>query len=705
MHLLCAHEKQSWLTGVRLTALSAKSIRGVTLMAAPTAEPPSAAGTNPRKQLPLSHLNAQSARVFNGEVLIWNPTDVSHTYLWGKKTRHSYGFQCLLVSTADPTQYILADSHGKGMTEAITKSLVAKFKTGLIFNMHNVVLAQNVKRRYNNAPKAEVACMRQTKFEPVLAVGAGKPVMPEPPVPIAACMGIDSEQHFDVLAMIQDISEAAPGGQLKDGRLRVRCTVTLIDGTIAKDEKKPRLMPVVVFADKPSNDSVPPLLQELIEAYEKKKAVAFFNIQGKMAEGKDESTWSFQSGFSFCFRIASSTTKGQHLESIADTLLATDANIVPKTVLQSRSMDNENFADQEATETTCGLLKTLLTNTNIAALEVDASFWQINWCRPYLPVELTQVCTADGTRLWFQMKLDDETGSITLFIREKAALALAAVDSKEAFEHAIATETLRFPVKASVKIIRKSPGIQTPTGKESSVGKPTQDGSGDDQPEAVRCYIVEAADQDLQYGPSKRSYDLMSLLSMTEPDTNACVPAALHMITKDPHYGLAVAYTTDAGEYTICKRCVKAIALVVATKPTLSDHVNGGYQMITDDVKDPFDSDFTCQLLSYCTVHASPDYQLKPNRGQKSQVAFVCIVDVLESTPGLPPVFLVEHMEKVDDCDAQSAPEHMSKRVEFACKAAQMQGKNASCHWTEAESPASAGKCKRLGKSPTDPID
>ena len=48
--------------------------------------------------------------------------------------------------------------------------------------------------------------------------------------------------------------------------------------------------------------------------------------------------------------------KGASLESKANELLATDADIVPKTVLQSRPMDNENYADQEATESTCALL-------------------------------------------------------------------------------------------------------------------------------------------------------------------------------------------------------------------------------------------------------------------------------------------------------------------------------------------------------------
>ena len=140
----------------------------------------SSADNNPRKFLSLSHLNAQSARVGLWEVMIHNPKENSHTYLWDGQERKTHGFQCTLVSTQDPRQYILADSHGKGMTESITKALAAKFQPGLVFSMSKVVLYTKV------AQKSATVCMRQTKFDPVLAISAGKPDVPEPPVPSAA---------------------------------------------------------------------------------------------------------------------------------------------------------------------------------------------------------------------------------------------------------------------------------------------------------------------------------------------------------------------------------------------------------------------------------------------------------------------------------------------------------------------------------------
>ena len=104
--------------------------------------------TNQRKLLPLSHLNAQSARVGLWEVMIWKPKDTMHSYLWEGNKETPHGFQCTLISTQDPSQYILADSHGQGMTEQKTKVLLEMFKPGRVFTMNTMVLAANSKRMY-----------------------------------------------------------------------------------------------------------------------------------------------------------------------------------------------------------------------------------------------------------------------------------------------------------------------------------------------------------------------------------------------------------------------------------------------------------------------------------------------------------------------------------------------------------------------------
>ena len=119
------------------------------------------------KLSPLSYLTTQSARFGVWEVAIFNPTARAREYMWNQEKRTSYWFQCRLVSTADPTQYVLGDSHGKGMNAIQLNELKNKSMPGLVFHMTHVVFADDTKKQYNSAPKTEVVSMMQTAWNPV----------------------------------------------------------------------------------------------------------------------------------------------------------------------------------------------------------------------------------------------------------------------------------------------------------------------------------------------------------------------------------------------------------------------------------------------------------------------------------------------------------------------------------------------------------
>ena len=103
------------------------------------------------------------------------------------------------------------------------------------------------------------------------------------------------------------------------------------------------------------------------------------------------------------------------------------------------------------------------------------------------------------------VRVEDETGHLNIYMREKAALSLSRTDSKEEFEASRANDALDFPNKASIKIIRKTAAPQTPTAEDSA-----------DQPAQIQCYIVEAAEQAIADTPSKSSLTLLTLLKQTE---------------------------------------------------------------------------------------------------------------------------------------------------------------------------------------------
>ena len=60
---------------------------------------------------PLSHLTLQSAAFGLWEVLIFAPDAQTREYIYERKQKTAYNFRCLLVSTQDPTEYVLGESN------------------------------------------------------------------------------------------------------------------------------------------------------------------------------------------------------------------------------------------------------------------------------------------------------------------------------------------------------------------------------------------------------------------------------------------------------------------------------------------------------------------------------------------------------------------------------------------------------------------
>ena len=646
---------------------------------------------------PLAHLTAQSAAIGLWEVLIFAPETTEREYTYQGSKRTSYIFRCLLVSTKDPTQYVLGESRGKGMTPQVLREMVERFKQGLVFQMTKPSFVSNVKQQYNSAPKSEVISMMHTTFTPVLC-SAGKPTMPEPSIPISTCMSIDREQLFDVMGIVREVSELLPGGRTSSGQERVRCTCKIIDGSKMPGTDRTCDLPITIFADKPSNSSValPAMFQELKEAATNQWAVAIFGIQGKQSTDNGKAAWSFTSSFTFSVVRASKTMKGKQLETEVKRLLEEQSASVPMPATHVSSMDVASFADQLGTETTCALFSTILRRTRLQAIENENTIWQINWCRVYLPEKGVQVTTHDASRLWMRVKVEDETGSFHLYMNEKAALALAGVEDKSAFEAAHAQDILYFPAKASVKILRKGLAFETPNAKA------TETSNNVAQPDPT-CYIVEAMEQPLEDTRSKRSLVLLKLMENTKVNTDVCVPAAASIVHKEPHYGLSVHYVVDRA--LVKKTCITALVLVEANVASKMERVNEGFMMTTEKVKDALDDTFVFTLISYCSLTNAPDYQLKPTRQKRAQMALVTISDVLETgSAEKPTTFLATSIEKLSENDAETARDHMRRTMFFASLAAKQQGAGPNNVWTEELSPANASKCRRLGKSPTDEL-
>ena len=150
----------------------------------------------------------------------------------------------------------------------------------------------------------------------------------------------------------------------------MRCQILLNDGSLNEDTGKVCHLPVTIFADAMRESQEPLLFKKLRSAAEGNTAMAFFGIQGKRSEAKQSGAgsgkWSFTSPFGFFCESASDTSRGKELE----------AQAVELSVLRSWNMEqNEDFANAEAIETTCALLKSIMADTKVQAIETETTFW------------------------------------------------------------------------------------------------------------------------------------------------------------------------------------------------------------------------------------------------------------------------------------------------------------------------------------------
>ena len=90
--------------------------------------------------------------------------------------------------------------------------------------------------------------MLSTTWNPVL-VSAGKPKIAEPAIPVVAPTGIEQEQLFDAMALIQEVSAISNGEKTFAGQDRVRCQILLNDGSLNEATGKVCHLPVTIFAD------------------------------------------------------------------------------------------------------------------------------------------------------------------------------------------------------------------------------------------------------------------------------------------------------------------------------------------------------------------------------------------------------------------------------------------------------------------------
>ena len=370
--------------------------------------------------LPLAELNVRSAAFASWEVQVYNAKMRKYTYVWEGKQRQGANFTCMLVSTADPTQYCLGEAKpNKGGDQTPLQQAAAKFKDDLTFTLSKVALFKDAKKQYINTSVEHVIDLRATNASPVLQTASLRHCQPAPPNDVAQAVHITTGQQFDITAFIRSVSAVRAGGAL-GGQPRVIADCELVDGSTLESGKM-AILPLSVFANKSTQE--PELFQHLRAAQSQRQPISFFKLNG--CKDQVAHTFIFSTSQDFHWTLARSAKATRLLSDASAILDNDDTESLPKSALQSRT-DMKDYSNEPGIETTCFLFNSITQTTQVKKIESGETLWQINWVRIEEPSPGTNLRTNDGQRLWFRTTIKDVSGPLTLYIREQAAFPCRA---------------------------------------------------------------------------------------------------------------------------------------------------------------------------------------------------------------------------------------------------------------------------------------
>ena len=658
--------------------------------------------------LALPMLNNASAKTGGTwEVLVWNPIEDKYDYVWQGKSRQGTNFLCNLISHDDPRYYLQAQFKKTSSNGPKYEQALKNYVHGARFVMSHVVFVDNAKTAYVSCPLKSVVDLSKTKMEACFGA-SDSAVQPAPTATVAGSTDLGTNQFFDVTALIQEVKEVR-----EHENNRSSFVVNVHDGSLDSETQKVKIMPLRVYFDtspptpRSSSAGQPVTTADskafLEEHLKSKTAVSFFCISGAQDDQRK-----------FTFRTTKNTCLAKAVGTKADKLNG-DA------VLQNLQVDEtvtfelqtagaaRDWSKEPAKETRCKLLAQFARNaTGVRELDEGETTWQLNWAEATEPSQGQDIKSNDGQRIWFPITLRDHSGTIVLYITEKAAVKLADVVDAAEFQQFHAENRLRFPFWASVKVWRRP--------NKSGAGQPGLDAASDN---AFDCFIVDASEQDMREAPSLRSAMLLPMLGNS---TDNVLPAALGMIRKSDHYAMAVRYFTqevppeltksasqvEAG-VPMLRPCSRVVALVQSTKRSkLSDAGANGHKLVTHDVVDLLpqfgDVNQKYTLISFCTLDTVTDFKLDPQGRNKNQAALVSVTTVLDAgTDGVAqPVkeLVVDNVHLLTAEESDAFKPILFKMLYFAALAGQMSRKR-EIEWSPDESPAKASACRVLGRSPT----
>ena len=632
---------------------------------------------------PLSELNKQNATLGSWLFKVAKSAVVEYEFPWQGKAMKKTKLRVVFL-TMDEGEYIMGLIKVNRDKASELEPFKTKFSQGAVFRSEFISFLTDEKAPYVSAPYKMVLDLRKSRLTFLIQGVSGMPVKACPPASIADLLEIKPSgkvHRFDVMGVAE--MSAVRFHHVKGVRTAI-VDVTLIDGTKGKSGKTTE-MSFAVFVPAGPDDSCTEPMQQLLDAHG--KVLSFFSLNATMESSQivfgtcAESHWELAEG--------SKATRLQSISAQLQSLPNADRETLNATFTPNQSRD---FTQCEATLSACVLLDQLQGQNAIAAKDqvLQVNFGIIEPPEPGSSV-VTKAGKNAGKNLWMKVKTQDPTGTVELWLREKAALELSGCATMDAFLQAHNTNTVTFPFLCSFRLHIQQPD----SAKETQDSQSYTGGEGS-------LVIVEAQEQDISSLPNKSVEGLWDFVKECSPRTDGIIPATLAQLRQSAHYPLQVQV---AGEM---RPCEKALVLVCATEKSNQVAVKESVaRIVTHNVTDDMDASGAgatepqkYTLVTMCPTSMTSEVAFAPPKSGKSKTqTALCIVTAVSAKD----TFVLQSVLLVNQDDAAHVRKLMTK-LRATSAGVTYGGSSKRPYWTDAKTnPAHAlKKCKRLQQHPTD---
>ena len=629
------------------------------------------------------HMNKSSGQSSTFAVKIVYPYVLHYTYKSKYSGQQLSGqrFLCYIVSSVE-NEYVLCQV--KGGKQEVLKAK-EKYKAGTNWILSKISFVEQVQASNISGALKVLVNLSKTNAEPLEDADEIAKLVTDlsPETDVCKVVNLKSKMVFDLVGMIVSMSD--PRDAIVKGETKQVMDVTVVDGTTDAENKMTEIK-ISVWGD----ELIGFLNSESVGCY---KPLLFIGLFAKVEKGELQ----ISSGYDARILLASTSSKGQYLESIAHTIQDTSAE--QRVTLTSEWIPDSNSFKKldvsgDATLSCCAILEGGAETPNSMP---DDFVFQLNLVSLEEPAVGQAVTTKDGDRVFFRTQMRDWSSCTNVAVVQECAFMLAKVTTKEEFLKEHSDGNLRFPILCNIRGMRQ---IKTATGASQPDAVGASQPDGDDERKHVNLLIAKA--DEIQWTPSivpnASTEVLLNLVSHCPVDAESILPATLRMVSFCPFYGLAVKY--DNGNVRNGK---KAMLLVETNKKSTLDNDDNGKTVVTEGVQDCIKKegteDIEYTMKAFCTAKDEMDFNIVPVRGKGKKTVLITLTNIRNQE------IVIDNMEVIDPESLDSARQAMIKLI-LASQKVHMKGKSQMSRrivWNQYDSPATTPKkCKTLTTQPTD---